>query len=630
MILKFLPPVALWFVANALATYYSKRTLKYNSLEEAPGFKEKLHLAMLLSFLQLSISGIIGALIQRKNGLFAYVVEAREKKHPAYVRIMLTALFNAIGSTCVNVAYIQGSVSLVQVIKTLEPVTTYILSIGILKTDHSLSILFSIIIIVIGAAYTSWKDSTCNYASISIALISNFMMPLRNVMMKANEESSNEKCENKLNEMQPSGFIMFSVISAIGSFFIGWVVLVYSSIEGIPLLYDIGKMPLMLLSSISFFGYNGASFIVLHMSDPLTHGVLNVLKRFFNIFCNIAVLHTDSFSKEIAKGLIISFFGMVLFTLSKNKITKPVMRFTYLMPFLGFCSLCSIMMTMSFGTLESVVLKVDNQLREIHVVPFDAYKYDSIKHVEEHRTCAKLIIPQSEKITLDWVDQPFQVIRDDNIDRYITDDMLCLQLGSTVGLIFNDTKPVPSESYRTILKTLQTTMMQNSNDVEFRVADRKVVALSGWYQLASEKVIEDRKKNDNCGNFVWQYGATRMIHPYTTKFVNRDSNENVSALVMETANALQLDGNLEGLVNSMKSLVMKFDKPTIMLGIGIQGKFSDFQGTSNLKLHQFQVDFFNEIAKRSTGKSVSVRGEYTEAACVNSGVDICQSLGCPR
>ena len=511
------------------------------------------------------------------------MVEAREKKHPAYVRIMLTALFNAIGSTCVNVAYIQGSVSLVQVIKTLEPVTTYILSIGILKTDHSLSILFSIIIIVIGAAYTSWKDSTCNYASISIALISNFMMPLRNVMMKANEESSNKK-EIELNETQPSGFIMFSVISAIGSFFIGWVVLVYSSIEGIPLLYDIGKLPLMLLSSISFFGYNGASFIVLHMSDPLTHGVLNVLKRFFNIFCNIAVLHTDSFSKEIAKGLIISFLGMVLFTLSKNKIRNPGMRFTYLIPILGFCSLCSIMVTMSSGTLESVVYKVDN--REMHVVPFDAYKYDSKKHVEEHRTCAKLIIPQSEKVTLDWVDQPFQVIRYDNIDSYISDDLLCLQLGSTVGLIFNDTKPVPSESYSTILETLQTTMMPKSNDVEFRVVDRKVVAFSGWYQPASEKVIELRKKDLNCGNAVWSYGATRMIHPYTTKFVSADSDETVSALVLASANALQLNGNLEGYVNFLKRVVMKFDKPTTMLGIGIQGEFSDFQGTSNLKLHQ--------------------------------------------
>lgn len=363
------------------------------------------------------------------------------------------------------------------------------------------------------------------------------------------------------------------------------------------------------------------------MSDPLTHGVLNVLKRFFNIFCNIAVLHTDSFSKEIAKGLIISFLGMVLFTLSKNKIRNPGMRFTYLIPILGFCSLCSIMVTMSSGTLESVVYKVEN--REMHVVPFDAYKYDSIKHVEEHRTCTKLIIPQSEKITLDWVDQPFQVIRYDNIDSYISDDLLCLQLGSTVGLIFNDTKPVPSESYSTILKTLQTTMMPKSNDVEFRVVDRKVVAISGWYQPASEKVIEGRKKDDNCGNAVWQYGATRMIHPYTTKFVSADSDETVSALVLASANALQLNGNLKGYVNVLKRFVMKFDKPTTMLGIGIQGEFSDFQGTSNLKLHQFQVDFFNEIAKRSTGKSVSVRGEYTEAACVNSGVDICQSLGCP-
>lgn len=113
---------------------------------------------------------------------------------------------------------------------------------------------------------------------------------------------------------------------------------------------------------------------------------------------------------------------------------------------------------------------------------------------------------------------------------------------------------------------------------------------------------------------------------------------NASALVMASANALHLPDpgsqgyeQMKGHVNMLTSLVKKIDRPTIMLGIGIQAKFSDIEETKAVRLHEHQVALMQEIGKRNPlMKSVSVRGEFTETACVNAGVHNCLGLGCPR
>jgi len=90
-----------------------------------------------------------------------------------------------------------------------------------------------------------------------------------------------------------------------------------------------------------------------------------------------------------------------------------------------------------------------------------------------------------------------------------------------------------------------------------------------------------------------------LIYPYTTKFLNpsdaRKESVNVDALVMASANALHLadpDGNsfrvMKDHVNGLSSLVKEIDKPTIMLGIGIQAKFSDIKDTKHIALHEHQ------------------------------------------
>lgn len=113
---------------------------------------------------------------------------------------------------------------------------------------------------------------------------------------------------------------------------------------------------------------------------------------------------------------------------------------------------------------------------------------------------------------------------------------------------------------------------------------------------------------------------------------------NIESLVIASANELHLsypDGQdfqaMKRVVDGYTNLVKKVDRPTIVLGIGIQAEFSDVEDAKKVALHPHQAHLMNEIAMRNTlKKSVAVRGDFTETACINAGVHNCLSLGCPR
>ena len=191
-----------------------------------------------------------------------------------------------------------------------------------------------------------------------------------------------------------------------------------------------------------------------------------------------------------------------------------------------------------------------------------------------------------------------------------------------------------------IVQQLEETLVEELNDIEFEIIDRKTIGMHGWYEPSTPEAKALRTKDGNVGNFIWMYGATRMMNPYTTEIKNMqnpdDSRDSLSALVMASANALNLASGtadyetMKNVVNSLANVVRNINKPTILLGIGIQAEFADIEETKSIKLYEHQVTFMNEIAERSIGKSVSVRGEFTETACINAGVENCISLGCPR
>jgi len=301
-------------------------------------------------------------------------------------------------------------------------------------------------------------------------------------------------------------------------------------------------------------------------------------------------------------------------------------------------------------------------LHKIMVAPFSAYKVDEAGDTK-HRSCKKTIIVHGkEGGTMKWSDQPFDelVMSDIPSDSELNDDMLCLQVGPCVAALVSGIHTnssiqdegegaslviiLGSDETDDIVHQLKRDMFEGgivSVGIEVEIVERKSIAISQWYKPSTPAVRLARSTDGNTGNFIWQFGATRLINPYTTKFLNpldaRKVSVDVDALVMAAANALHVadpDGNdfpvKKDYVYGMSSLVKEIDKPTIMLGIGIQAKFSDIKDSKHIALHEHQAHLMNEIAKRNTlEKSVSVRGEFTETACINAGVHCCLSLGCP-
>jgi len=300
---------------------------------------------------------------------------------------------------------------------------------------------------------------------------------------------------------------------------------------------------------------------------------------------------------------------------------------------------------------NAVRVDKDVDVARLMVVPFDAYIFRASDKITEHRSCEKTIIVRKQQP--DWKDndKPFAEINYSDVkDLFLKpkEDMLCLQVGSTatVGAMVITSSSNKKTDHVSLLRSDAAELVvdilerQSSNDLELDIVERKTVVLFPGYSIGPGAVAE-RVKNDNSGNFMWSFGATRMINPYTTVFISHDSEtgiESASALVMASANAFHLEPKntnafnaMKNYVNALISIVRKIDKPTILLGIGIQAKFADFEdGNKPMKLYEHQLLLLNEIGKRNQAStSVSVRGDFTHTAAINAGANNTISLGCP-
>ena len=523
--------------------------------------------------------------------------------------------------------------------------------------------------VVAGVAVATWSDSLYNHTSALVALVSNFMMPLRNVILKSTERKG-DLTDFRTKHEPPTGFIMFSLISALGSVLIGCITIIFSLVAMSPV--NIEKLQKIVVSSLFFFGYNDASFVVLEITDPVTHSLMNVLKRFFNIFCNAALFHTE-ITNNVMLGLALCFFGMLAFTLAKrdensfstvlslrqnrNYSFSMVSNCRFNRKFLLFV-ICSTVFvrfweySSSLSSLEGLQQNESSRSasHKIVVVPFKSY-FMQDDETEYHQTCKKTIVVRSKNLenALLWRDQPFtEVIVDDLASITITsdDDILCIQVGSITGALalssepyaLSDTVTIGSNGVENVIHQITNAFVKDGMDIDFKVVHRKSIVMSGWYEPTSLQARDFRSRDSNFGNFVWKYGATRMINPYTTQFKLPSTIDPVNATVIASANALYLVQKninsfyqVKNFLNSQADIIRKHDRPTIVLGIGIQAEFNTFEDTKSIKLFDHLVEFMNEVSKRNNAeKSVTVRGNVTETACTNAGVKNCISLGCPR
>lgn len=608
------------------------------------------------------------------------------------VVVGLVGTLHFLGSFFTNMGFMYGSATLVQVVKLLEPVETLIfmalVNVCCFRKSHGITAQKSIgTLVVVGGALLLLLQKGIktreNPVAVGFAILSGLTLATRNVTQKSAkkpeivqmQETKEMNWQDKLLKGLEN-FITMNAVAAVPSLIA--LLFVPNSRSIISLIWNTtGGFG---LQAAIFHGmYNMASISVLSMVAAQTHSLLNVGKRITNVIV-ATIFFNISLQASGIIGLFVALLGGLVYSgtfssssavfstspSAKLSTRKPVKIFNgvIFLIVLGVITLKA--NTRSISELASSI--EEQKVRPIpqkEMVPTTTEKvaatdktilmvspFNAYEPVGEHRTCKKTVIARRKSGgNVKWTDQPFKELEVDDIGSIApapNDDMLCLQYGPTVGAVVtsrrtsdqNDDEVTLSSSdmAEDIVQQLEETLVEELNDIEFEIIDRKTIGMHGWYEPSTPEAKALRTKDGNVGNFIWMYGATRMMNPYTTEIKNMKNPDDsrVSALVMASANALNLASGtadyetMKNVVNSLANVVRNINKPTILLGIGIQAEFADIEETKSIKLYEHQVTFMNEIAERSIGKSVSVRGEFTETACINAGVENCISLGCPR
>ena len=203
----------------------------------------------------------------------------------------------------------------------MEPVATFICDALVFKTASNRTTLVGVLLVIFGSCFASFKDSSFNSLSIGAALLSNTVLPIRNVLTKFT--ISSEKSvpvggpQNSLTD-EPRGFLLFAFISFLGAVFVGFLAVLSMALFSVTPVSDITTEAIF--SSVTYTAYNSFSFLVLSHMDPVMHAILNVFKRAFNIVTSM-YFFVQPFSQQFMIGLLIAMFRLVVY-LSRGKRTS--------------------------------------------------------------------------------------------------------------------------------------------------------------------------------------------------------------------------------------------------------------------------------------------------------------------
>ena len=307
--------VALWWVANTIASIASKSVMGASgngNTSWTPAIRDLRWLE--LTALQHLLGGTAAVVwLKVVMGKSLWPTDNTHK-----MEFYIAALGNVTGNLATNAAYALVSSSVTQVVKACEPLFTFAFSMLLYKNYEllNLSTLLSIIVMVAGAtSYVLW-DTTFNVWGLVAAIGSNIAFPIRNIYLKKLGDS--QEFEKPLQK--------YAAISVYGVLFLlPILVMKFAVTQALSMV----QLKEGVISCVFHFMYNLASITVLQSFSPLTHAVLNLLKRVFVIVANIVFFHTP-LSWKMLVGLFTLFVGLCLYQIAVRSKGKLISLKTFL------------------------------------------------------------------------------------------------------------------------------------------------------------------------------------------------------------------------------------------------------------------------------------------------------------
>jgi drug/metabolite transporter (DMT)-like permease len=226
--------------------------------------------------------------------------------------------------------YVYGSVSTVQIIKSMEPVCTFIADVFVFKTENSAATVVGLALVIFGSVWACYADPTMNAVAIGAAMLSNAVLPMRNVLTKKIARPASSMPEGclpttkQVKLQEPKGVLLFCLLSALGAVYVGSAAIVSILLFSIAMTPDPGILFQALASSLMYTGYNSFSFLVLGRMEPVRHAIFNVFKRAFNILTSMLFFGLP-ITSQFMIGLSIAMFGLIVYSFGKAKYDMGVM-----------------------------------------------------------------------------------------------------------------------------------------------------------------------------------------------------------------------------------------------------------------------------------------------------------------
>jgi len=218
------------------------------------------------------------------------------------------------------------AVSFTHVVKALEPAVNAIASALILGQVFHPMVYLSLAPVFIGVALASSAELSFTMFGFATAMASNFAFVTRNVLATkfgSVGEMGSDTTTRKTNQLAVLTAVATLVLLPLALLLPGgllsvpsaWAKAVKSGVSAGSLGY------MMMASGFHFFMYQLSSFWVLSCVQPITHSVLNTLKRVVIIIVSIIVFR-NPVTAQSAAGTAIAIGGVLLYSITKSYFSK--------------------------------------------------------------------------------------------------------------------------------------------------------------------------------------------------------------------------------------------------------------------------------------------------------------------
>mmetsp|Transcript_1122 Transcript_1122/g.2390 ORF Transcript_1122/g.2390 Transcript_1122/m.2390 type:complete len:463 (+) Transcript_1122:168-1556(+) len=311
-VLKLATFVTLWYFFNVQYNVQNKRLLQ---VFPAPGF---VALVQIWVGVPLSIALWGTRILRLPTNLFLQPKNLQP--------LLLPAVCFTAGQVATVASLSASSVAFVHVIKALEPaVNAAATALCLGRIFHPL-VYLTLVPLFTGVALVTISDASFSTYGLLTAMASNVAFASRNVLSSKTgsiEGLGDHMIEKKSNQLAILT-CMSSLLCLVSNVFLPGGLFEVSKVYNESMQNGLSHnrlFVLLLTSGFHFFMYQLSSFWVLSQAEPITHSVLNTVKRVVVILASVLILHSPMNARGFV-GTMVALASVLLYSLTKTKLSQ--------------------------------------------------------------------------------------------------------------------------------------------------------------------------------------------------------------------------------------------------------------------------------------------------------------------